>query len=90
VAHGGVVASLLDMALGAAVVTSIEPQEWCGTVQISVQFREPVRPGKVRAEGRMVRRGRSVAFAEGELRDSAGKVLATAHGAWTIWPVKPT
>jgi len=89
VAHGGVVASLLDTALGASVVSAVAAQEWCGTLQLSIQFREPVRPGTVTAEGRMVRRGRTAAFAEGELRDAAGKVLATAHGLWTIWPTRP-
>ena len=89
VAHGGVVASLLDIALGAAVVSAISDEEWCGTLQLSVQFREPVRPGVVTAEGRMVRRGRTAAFAEGELRDASGKPLATAQGVWTIWPARP-
>lgn len=89
VAHGGVVASLLDTALGAAVISTLAPEEWCGTLEISIQFREPVRPGVVAAEGRVARRGRSVAFAEGEIRDAAGKILATAHGVWTVWPQKP-
>ena len=45
VAHGGVVASLLDTALGASVVSTLTPEEWTGTLELSVQFREPVRPG---------------------------------------------
>ena len=90
VAHGGVAASLLDMALGTAVVSAIAPEEWCGTMQISVQFREPIFPGPVTAEGRIARRGRTAAFAEGEARDAAGTVVATAHGVWIIWPARPT
>ena len=90
VAHGGVVASLLDIALGTAVVSSIAPEEWCGTMELSIQFREPVRQGVVTVEGRMARRGRTAAFAEGEVRDRSGKMLATAHGVWTIWPHKPS
>lgn len=90
VAHGGVVASLLDTALGAAVVASIAPEEWTGTLELSVQFREPVLPGVIVAEGRVARRGKSIAFAEGEIRDEAGRILATAHGVWTIWPGKPS
>ena len=89
VAHGGVVASLLDTALGAAVVSSIAVKEWCGTLELSIQFREPVLQGTVTAEGRVARRGRAIAFAEGEMRDEAGRVLATAHGVWTIWPRRP-
>jgi len=90
VAHGGVVASLLDTALGAAVITSMAPEEWTGTLELSVQFREPVLPGVITAEGRVARRGRSIAFAEGEIRDPAGRILATAHGVWTIWPRRPS
>ena len=86
VAHGGVTASLLDTALGAAVITTMEPEEWTGTLEISVQFRDPVLPGVVTAEGRVARRSRSIAFAEGEIRDPSGRILATAHGVWTIWP----
>ena len=90
VAHGGVVASLLDAAMGTAVVSAIAAEEWCGTMELSVQFREPVRPGVIVGEGRMVRRGRTAAFAEGEVRDASGKVLAVAHGVWTIWPARPS
>jgi len=89
VAHGGVVGALLDSALGTAVVAAITREEWCGTMQLSIQFREPVFPGTITAEGRMARRGRTAAFAEGEIRDARGKVLATAEGVWTIWPTRP-
>ena len=90
VAHGGVAASLLDSALGTAVVAAIAPEEWCGTMELSIQFREPIFPGTITAKGRMARRGRTAAFAEGEIRNAAGKILATAHGVWTIWPSKPS
>ena len=90
VAHGGVVTGLLDSALGTAVVSAITAEEWCGTLELSIQFREPIFPGTITAEGRMVRRGRTAAFAEGEVRDAHGKILATAHGVWTIWPTRPS
>ena len=89
VAHGGVVTSLLDTALGASVVSTLSPEEWTGTLELSVQFREPVRPGLITAQGRLARRGKNVAFAEGEIRDASGRTLASAHGVWTIWPKKP-
>lgn len=89
VAHGGAVTSLLDSALGAAVVSGIEPREWCATLELSVQFREPVRTGRVLASGRMAKRGRHAAFAEGEVLDGSGRILATAHGTWYVWPGRP-
>ncbi len=89
VAHGGALSSLLDSALGAAVISSMKPEEWCGTRQLSIQFNEPARRGPLVASGRMVRRGRRVAFAEGEVVDGEGRVVARAHGTWTIWPQHP-
>lgn len=88
-AHGGVVTALLDSALGAAVVSAIAPEEWCATLQLSVQFREPVRPGRVVGRGRMIKRGRHAAFAEGEVLDATGAVLASAHGTWYVWARRP-
>ncbi len=89
VAHGGVTSSLLDSALGAAVVSGIAPEEWCATMQLSIQFRQPLRVGRVEARGRMTQRGRRAAYAEGEILDAQGRVLAVAHGAWYVWPTRP-
>lgn len=89
VAHGGAISALLDTALGAAVVSTLAPQEWCGTLQLSVQFRDPARGALLQARGRVVRRGRTVAFAEGEVLDEMGGVVAAAQGVWTVWPRHP-
>ena len=89
VAHGGVVSALLDSSLGAAVVSTLAAQEWCGTLELSVQFRNPARHGPLRGSGRVERRGRRVAFASGEVVDARGRVVAAAHGVWTIWPQHP-
>jgi uncharacterized protein (TIGR00369 family) len=89
VAHGGVVASLLDVSLGAAVVSTTTPEEWCGTLELSVQFRDPARHGPLTGRGRVERRGRRVAFASGEIIDARGRVVAAAHGVWTVWPEHP-
>lgn len=89
VAHGGVVSALLDVSLGAAVVSTLAPEEWCGTLELSVQFRDPARHGPLTGRGRVERRGRRVAFAAGEALDAHGRVVAAAHGVWTIWPSHP-
>jgi acyl-CoA thioesterase len=89
VAHGGAVASLLDSTLGAAVISSIAHEEWCGTLQLSIQYNDPARRGPLVAAGRVVRRGRCVAFAEGEVTDAQGRIVARAHGTWVIWPGHP-
>jgi len=89
VVHGGVVSSLLDSALGAAVISSIPREWWCATVSLTVQFVSGGRGERMVAEGRVVRRGAQVAFAEGAVRDEAGHVVATAQGAWHLWSHRP-
>lgn len=89
VAHGGVIATLLDSALGAAVISSIPPEWWCTTISLSIQFVSGATPGRLTGSGRVVRRGRAVAFARGEVHDSGGKLVATAEGSWHLWPHHP-
>lgn len=89
VVHGGVLSALLDSALGGAVVAGIDPEEWCATLQLSVQFISGGRRGPLRATGRLTRRGPRCAFAEGEVLDARGKLIARAQGTWYIWPERP-
>lgn len=89
VAHGGVVSSLLDSALGAAVIASIPKEWWCATISLSVQFLEGVGEGTLTGTGRVVRRGRRVAFAQGEIRDQKDRIIAVAQGSWHLWPFRP-
>jgi len=89
VAHGGVVTSLLDSALGGAVISSIPPEWWCATTSLSTQFLTGPGVGQLRAVGRVTRRGSRVAFADGEARDESGRVVATAQGTWHLWSRKP-
>ena len=89
VVHGGLLTALLDSVLGAAVISAIRPEEWCGTMQLDVQFLEPGRGPSLVAAGQVVRRGRHVAFAQGDVRNSEGRVVATAQGTWYVWPSRP-
>jgi fumarylpyruvate hydrolase len=89
VVHGGVLSALLDTALGAAVIASIPKEWWCATTSLSVQFLEGVRSGVLTCTGRVLRRGKRVAFAGGEVRDEAGKLVASAQGSWHLWPYRP-
>ncbi len=89
VAHGGVVTALLDSALGAAVISAIPPEWWCATTTLATQFVAGARPGRLTARGRVVGRGARVAFAAGEILDSADRLIATAHGTWHLWPHRP-
>jgi len=86
VVHGGVYATILDTAMGGAVITVLEEREVTATTSLYVEFLRPAREGAtLRAVGKLVRRGRHLAFVEGELTDGTGSVLSQAHGTWYIW-----
>ena len=44
--------------------------------------------GPVRAEGRIIHRGRTVATSEGDLKDASGKLYAHATTTCMIFPAK--
>ena len=88
VVHGGYVCTMLDSALGCAVHTTLPAGTTYTSIEIKVNYLRPVRGGmEVVAVGRVTKPGRRVAFAEGEIRDGDGKVLATAHSSFLVMPV---
>lgn len=86
VVHGGVLSSLLDFALGAAVVTTLDEEagEWCATQSLTTDFMRPASEGRLTAVGRVDRRGSSSAYPSGEVRDEEGNVVARATGVWAV------
>ena len=89
VAHGGVVSALLDSALGAAVISSMPQEWWCATTSLTCQFIDGAGAGRLTATGSVLRRGRRIAFATGEVRDDHDLLIATAQGTWHLWPHRP-
>lgn len=86
VVHGGVYATILDTAMGGAVVSVLEAKEVTATTSLYVEFLRPAQEGEtLRAVGTLVRRGHHLAFVEGRLTDPTGRLLSQAHGTWYIW-----
>jgi uncharacterized protein (TIGR00369 family) len=82
--QGGMLCAMLDDTLGPALVATLGDGEWAPTTDLHVQFLAPARPGPLVARGRVVRRGRSIAFLAGELSDPDGQVVATGVATATI------
>jgi uncharacterized protein (TIGR00369 family) len=82
--HGGVLFSLLDTALGRAVIEELPPGRGCATVEIKINYFRPVQFGTVRAAGRCVQKTRSLAYAEGDVVNEEGKLLARATGTFFL------
>lgn len=83
-AHGGVLFSLLDTALGRAVIEVLPPGRGCATVELKINYFRPVQSGTIRALGRCVQKTKSLAYAEGDIVNDQGKLLARATGTFFI------
>jgi len=79
IVHGGMVATLLDTAMGGACWSLLEDGEDFLTADLRVEFMRSATPGTLRAEGRVVQRNRRVAFCSAELFDADGTLLAAAR-----------
>jgi uncharacterized protein (TIGR00369 family) len=81
--HGGLLATLLDSAMGCAVHSTLASAGAYTTLEIKVNFTRPVRmdTGLLRAEAKIIHRGKQTATAEGVVRDEKGRVYA--HGTTT-------
>jgi uncharacterized protein (TIGR00369 family) len=86
IVHGGVYATVLDTAMGASVVSLLREGETTATTSLYVEFLRAAREGdELTAKGEVLRRGRHIAFCEGNLFDAEGRRLSQARGTWYIW-----
>ncbi|MGH1425664.1 MAG: PaaI family thioesterase [Pseudooceanicola sp.] len=76
--QGGIVAAMLDDTMGPALFSMTGGQSVAASIDINISYLRPVHPGRITAIGRVVRKGRTIAFLEAELFNSEGKVLARA------------
>ncbi len=82
--HGGILATLVDIAMGLAVRTAVGPTRRHVTIDLDVHYLRPARPGRLEAAGRVVRVGTQVGFAEGSVMDAAGRLLVRASGTYSV------
>lgn len=88
--HAGFTATLLDSALGCAIFSTLAKGDAWTTLELKLNLVRPLTrdTGPVRAEGRIIHRGRTVATSEGDLKDGAGKLYAHATTTCMIFPDK--
>ena len=86
--QGGMLVALADEAMALALYPMLDATEGIATISESTSFIKGVRAGVITAEGRVIRKGRRVAFCEGEVRtDDAEKTMlsrTTASFAVTV------
>ena len=87
VVHGGVIFTLADTGMGAALYPTLDAGEICATIEIKINYFKPVTNGDPVCVGEIVNRGKTVANLEASVY--AGDVLvAKANGSFSIFKRK--
>lgn len=83
VVHGGVLFTLADTGMGAALYSVLHDGEWCSTVELKINYFRPVTQGRLECRSQVVHRGRSLAHLESTL-GVGDQVVAKANGTFAI------
>ena len=76
--HGGVYCDLADAAMGYAYAAALGEGETFTTVELKINFFRPVRKGRLTAEARVVRAGKTLGYVECDVTDAEGRLVARA------------
>lgn len=82
--HGGVLASLLDVACGfpVRVITNHQDLVRTVTLTLSIDYLSSPRGPLIKARGRIVGGGKKIVFSRGEVLDAEGNVIAIGSGSF--------
>ncbi len=81
---GGYLAVFADELLGSAIGSVLDKGELATTAELKISFLKPVAKGLVRGEGRVLRKGKRVAFVEATIKNTQDEVVATVSSTWTV------
>lgn len=89
--HGGVTATIADVAAGFAGFTLTAPEEHTVTAEIKISYFSPGTGEKLRAVGRVIKPGRKLHFCEAEVycSDSNGNESLIAKATTTMAVISP-
>jgi uncharacterized protein (TIGR00369 family) len=76
--HGGVLCDVADAAMGIAFASTLGPEQTFTTVELKINFFRPVWEARLRAEGKVVRRGSRLGYVECDITDEQGRLVAKA------------
>jgi uncharacterized protein (TIGR00369 family) len=82
--HGGVLCDLADAAMGVAFASTLGPDESFTTMGLGINFFRPVWQAQLRAEARVINRGKNVGYLECDVTDQDGKPVAKANSTCVV------
>lgn len=84
--HGGVVVTLLDVAMASAAVSRLDFTRTAVTLNLDTSFIEPGR-GRLTADGEVIEQDGSVAMCRASVTDANGRLVAQGLGSFRYLPL---
>ncbi len=85
--HGGVIYSMADTGMGAALYSLLEEKELCATIEVKISYFKPVKEGVLICNTKVIHKGRSISALESEIINNE-KIVAKASGTFSIFSEK--
>jgi uncharacterized protein (TIGR00369 family) len=82
IVHGGVMATLIDTATFWSVFLRLPEDAGLVNIDLKLNYLKSITSGVMTAEGRCIRAGRSINYAEARVKDNKGDLIA--HGTSTL------
>jgi uncharacterized protein (TIGR00369 family) len=84
VLHGGMIATTLDMVMGAAVSTTLSDNESNATVDLHISYLRPMFGQKLVGKAKVLKRGKRIVVVSGEAFDEDGDLIAIGTGHFMV------
>lgn len=84
IAHGAVTFTMMDTAMGAAVMSVLDEGSLCATIEIQTRFHRAATTGSLRAEATVLHAGRRIVHLEAKTFDSSDRLIASATGSFAV------
>jgi uncharacterized protein (TIGR00369 family) len=81
--HGGVISTLIDVSMAEALNTMTEEDEQPFTIQITVNYMTPGKPGTLTSTAEMRKGGERITTVEAEVVQEKDEVIELATGTYT-------
>ena len=89
IAHGGALYTMVDAAMGSAVLSMLPPDKLCVSAEIKMNYLKPVHPGRVVAHAKVLQCGNRLAVVTAEVANDAHEIVGFALGTFAILNRQP-
>jgi len=85
--QGGMLVAMLDDTMGPAILIMTRAESYPTTIDMTVNFLAPARPGPLFGEATVLQLGKTIGFVEARLTDGQGRTVATGTSSVLLRPM---